>query len=149
MLADNSAHLVAAAARRREQTLARAEEVLERAERTGDPFTVTGLTAQAGVSRSWLYTQPELLARLRQLAGRRPTEPPSAASPTERASDASLRRRLELAHQRNQLLQAEVHDLRHQLARALGERRIAQRQDGRHGASVNRAGSPEPSRGAP
>lgn len=123
MIADNSHHLVAAAAQRHERTLRQAQSALDDAERTGDPLTVAALAAHAHVSRSWLYTQPEILARLRQLADRRPRAGTPLAAPAERASDASLHRRLEMAHQRNKLLQAEVLELRSQLARALGEGR--------------------------
>lgn len=130
MLADNSRHLVAAAARRREQTLARAEQALEHAERAGEPLTVAALAGHAQVSRSWLYTQPDLMARLRQLPGQEPDVSPVLPE-AQRATEASLQRRLEAAHQRNQLLQAEIRDLRTQLARALGDRRTA-----RHDSTV-------------
>lgn len=123
MLADNSRHLVEAAARRRQQTLAQADQALEHAERAGEPLTVAQLAAQAGVSRSWLYTQPALVARLRQLPGQDRAGGPPAPPAAQRATETSLQRRLEAAHHRNQLLQAEVRDLRTQLARALGERR--------------------------
>ena len=123
MLADNSRHLVAAAAQRRQQTLARAEQALEHAERAGEALSVAQLAAQAGVSRSWLYTEPDLMARLRQLPGQDRTGGPTALPAAQRATAKSLQRRLEAAHHRNQLLQAEVRDLRTQLARALGERR--------------------------
>jgi hypothetical protein len=56
------------------------------------------------VARSWLYTQPDLLARIN-------TEPPPARpAPTKRttASDQSWQRRLELAHQRIKKLAEET-----------------------------------------
>ncbi len=112
--------------------------MLERAERTNEPLTVVALAAQARVSRSWLYTQPDLLAQLRRLDGPRPSAPVNPA--LDRASQQSLHRRLELAHQRNQLLQAEVQALRTQLARALGERRVGRRDqtgtEGPHGSAT-------------
>lgn len=123
MRADNSHHLVDAARRRHNDTLARADAALQRLRDTGWPITVARLATEAGVSRSWIYTQPELLAETQQLH--------TAAGPGHRqaqsASAASLLRRLELAHQRIKQLTDDNRRLRDQLARAHGQHRAERR----------------------
>jgi len=64
---DNSHHLLAAAQRRRADTLERARKALHELGETGQRRTVTQIAAHAGVSRSWLYAQPELRDKLRRL----------------------------------------------------------------------------------
>lgn len=79
------------------------------------------LATEAGVSRSWIYTQPELLADIQQS---QPTSANGASINHRRgASAASLLRRLELAHQRIKQLTDDNRRLREQLARAHGQRR--------------------------
>lgn len=94
-----------------------------------DPVAVcvTKMAKNAGVSRVWLYTQPDLIAGLRQLAGQAPT-PRSAP-----ASEQSLRVRLVAAQARNERLQERVNLLaeqnnqqRQQLERAYAELRRLQ-----------------------
>lgn len=70
--------------------------MLDRLQRDGAPVTVAGLARAAGVARSWIYTQPDLLARI---TTERPDTAPAATDRTG-ASDESWQRRLELAHQR-------------------------------------------------
>lgn len=122
MRADNSHHLLAAAQQRAEQSRERAERALEEFHRDGLPASVAGLARAAGVSRSWIYTQPDLLQQLQRhnQTARKPRQ-----GPAERASDASLHRRLELAHQRIQQLADDTQRLRDQLARAHGALRAA------------------------
>jgi hypothetical protein len=72
------------------------------------------LAREADVSRSWIYTQPELLELLEQL---RPTSHAGTGQPANsRATDESLRRRLALAHQRIAQLRHDNHELREMLA---------------------------------
>ncbi|HET9649162.1 MAG TPA: hypothetical protein VFP34_13170 [Microlunatus sp.] len=89
--------LAAAARRRHEQALERTAEVLRQFEDDGRPLTYAAVAAVAQVSRAWLYTQPDIRAvieRLREINGRSTTTP----VPTrQRASEASLLRRLEAA----------------------------------------------------
>jgi hypothetical protein len=82
---------------------------------------------EAGVSRSWLYDQSDLrteILRLRALHG-----PGVSSSPPiparQRASDASLGRRIEAVNAEIRRLRAENQQLREQLAWALGQRRAA------------------------
>jgi hypothetical protein len=79
----------------------------------------------AGVSRSWLYTQPDIRAevlRLRDL-GRRASG--MSVPARHRSSDASLLRRLQATTARNRELAQDNQRLRNQLAQALGQLRAA------------------------
>lgn len=122
MRRDNSHHLVAAAQRRRADTLERARQALQQLDETGQRCTVMQIAAHAGVSRSWLYAQPELRDQLRQLTAiSEPAE--SAPARIERGSDASLRQRLTLAHERIRELDDENRQLRNQIALLHGQLR--------------------------
>lgn len=125
MRADNTAHLVTAAKQRHEFTRAKTIRVLRELDQAGAPVTFQIVARQAEVSRSWLYTQPDIKAeiqRLRTLASRTPgTQVPAR----QRTSDPSLLRRLEVAHHRNRQLAEDNHRLRRQLAQALGQLRAA------------------------
>jgi hypothetical protein len=126
MRADNSRHVIAAVRRRAAATRQRAVSALRRMDKTGLPITFDSVAKQARVSRSWLYNQPDLRAEVERLRARR--NPPSPARPVpdrQRASDASLLRRLESAAERIRRLEAENQQLREALALALGERRAA------------------------
>ena len=116
--ADHSAALAAAARRRAEQARTRAEQALAAAGRTGQPVTVAGLATAAGVSRSWLYTQPDLLAALRHLQHRHPAPERTGPQP---ATVTSLRHRLDAALARIKQLRADNADLTRQLETAHGE----------------------------
>jgi small-conductance mechanosensitive channel len=130
MRRDNSHHLVAAAQRRRADTLQRARQALHELDETGQRRTVTQIAAHAGVSRSWLYAQPELRDQLRRLTAiSEPTE--SAPARVERGSDASLRQRFTLAHERIRELDDENRKLRNQIALLHGQLR-ANRITGTH-----------------
>jgi Family of unknown function (DUF6262) len=98
MRADNTHHLVAAAQRRAVETRERAVAALRRLERTGQPVSFEVVAREAGVSRSWLYGQQDLREAIQQLratcgGASTPASPPVPAR--QRASEASLRRRLE------------------------------------------------------
>jgi len=60
MRRDNSHYLVAAAQRRRADTLERARQAVQELGETGQRRTITQIAAHAGVSRSWLYAQPDM-----------------------------------------------------------------------------------------
>lgn len=118
MRADNSRHLAKAARSRAEQTRRRAVTTLRQLNNTGQPLTVSVLAQQAGVSRSWLYTQADLLAQIHEQQPR-----PPAVPARQIASEGSLRQRLQLAYERIRELQADNERLRHALAQALGDQR--------------------------
>ncbi|QFZ18512.1 DUF6262 family protein [Saccharothrix syringae] len=109
--ADNTHHLAAATAKRSADARQRAEKALLELRISGRPVTVAALATAAEVSRSWLYTQPDLLSGLRELTGRRPPAPRSAAT-TER----SLKVRLAASLSANEKLRARVQVLTEQNA---------------------------------
>lgn len=100
MPADNTIHLLAAARRRSQDTHRRATDALRRLDQTGTLITFAAIAAQAGVSRSWLYRQPDLRAEIERLRPdhkhNRPLLPAAL-----RASEASL-------HAQRQALQTEI-----------------------------------------
>ena len=123
MRADNSEHLIIAAKRRHEFTRAKAIKAIRELDQSGQPVDFPTVATRAQVSRSWLYTQPDIRAeiqRLRDLGGRsrRPAVPAR-----QRSSDASLHRRLEIASNRIRELTEDNQRLRRQLAEALGTNR--------------------------
>lgn len=114
--------LTANAQRRSQQTMQRAQETLTAMATRGDALTVARLAQSANVSRSWIYTQPELLERIEQLRHTAPTRPPGSAAGS-RASLESLKRRLELAHQRIAQLRDENQQLRRSVEQLHGQLR--------------------------
>ncbi|MCW2940034.1 MAG: transposase [Actinomycetia bacterium] len=74
-------------------------------------------------TRSWLYSQDNLRTEITRLRHRHPAaQSPLVPPQRQRASDASLLRRLEAATARIRKLEAD----NHALARANGERRAAE-----------------------
>jgi hypothetical protein len=125
MRPDNSARLAAAARQRHELTRAKAIRALRELDHAGTAVTFEAVARHAGISRSWLYNQPDLrteIQRLREATQRSPTPAVPAA---QRASDTSLLRRLHAATERNRHLTEENQRLRRQLAHALGDQRAA------------------------
>lgn len=95
-------------------------------DKAGLPITFDALAREAAVSRSWLYNQPDLRAEVERLRARRNPSAPGRHVPyRQRASDASLLRRLESATERIRELETDNRQLREALALALGERRAA------------------------
>jgi hypothetical protein len=115
-----------AAARRHELTRSRAVQALRELDRAGTPVTFAGVAHAAGVSRSWLYTQPGISGQIRRLRQKTNGAGSAGAIPAgQRSTDASLRARLAAALDRNKHLAEENTRLRRQLARALGDQRFA------------------------
>jgi hypothetical protein len=123
MPADTADHLAAAARRRHELTRAKAIRALRELARTGIPVSFELVARTAGVSRSWLYSQPDIRDQIQQLRSATQRAPSSPVPATQRASDASLLRRLQAASERNRSLTEENRRLRRQLAEALGQLR--------------------------
>ena len=115
-----------AAARRHELTRAKAVQALRELDRAGAPVTFAAVAQAAGVSRSWLYTQPDISSQIRRLRKYKDGAIPSG----QRATDASLRARLAAALDRNKQLADENARLRRQLARTLGDQRSARTRSG-------------------
>jgi len=130
MRPDPATPLAVAAARRHELTRARAIQALRELDRAGAPVTFAAVAAAARISRSWLYTQPDIrdqIQRLRTSTSRAPGTPVPIG---QRSTDASLHTRLTAALQRNQALADENARLRRQLARALGDQRTTRTRSG-------------------
>jgi uncharacterized protein DUF6262 len=117
------AHLADTARRRHELTRAKAIQTLRELDRAGTAVTFEKVARDAGISRSWLYTEPDIRAEIERLrdATRRTSTTQVPAS--QRASDSSLRARLDAALERNRKLTEDNQRLRRQLAHALGEGR--------------------------
>ncbi len=123
--------LAEAASRRHELTRSKAIQALRELDRAGTPVTFAAVAQAAGVSRSWLYTQPDISGQIRRLRKSKDDAGSAGAIPSgQRATDASLRARLAAALDRNKQLADENARLRRQLARALGDQRAARTRSG-------------------
>jgi hypothetical protein len=112
-------------ARRHELTRAKAIQALRELDRAGAPVTFAGV-ASAGVSRLWLYTQPDISDQIRRLRKSTGGVGGSGATPAcQRATDASLRARLTATLDRNKQVADENARLRRQFPHALGAAREA------------------------
>jgi hypothetical protein len=123
MPANRTGRLAEHARARHEQTLQQAQAALAAMSREGAPVTIAGLAARAEVSRAWIYTQPGLRDQIEQLRRNRASS--RGRQTGNRASEESLRRRLELAHQKITQLRTENHQLRQDLASVHGQLRVA------------------------
>ncbi len=120
-----------AAAHRHELTRAKVVQALRELDRAGAPVTFARVAREAGISRSWLYTQPDISSQIRRLREKTDGAGFAGAIPAgQRATDASLRTRLAAALDRNKQLADENARLRRQLARTLGEQRSARTRSG-------------------
>jgi hypothetical protein len=123
MRADNTIHLTTAARRRHELTRSRTIRALRELDAAGGPVPFEIVARSAGVSRSWLYTQPDIRAEIERLRSLHHRAPAQAVPARERTTDPSLLQRLEIANARNRELAEDNQRLRRQLAQALGELR--------------------------
>jgi len=122
------AHLAAWQTERREQKRAAVREAIRRLDARGVAINFAVVAEQAGVDRSWLYSQRDLAVEIGRL--REQTNGPLLPRPQqERASEASLRARLAAAQQalngardENRELRSQIQDLRGELSRVRGER---------------------------
>jgi hypothetical protein len=121
-----------AAARRHELTRSRAVQALRELDRAGAPVTFAGVAKAAGISRSWLYTQPDISSQIRRLRKQTADAAGSAGGipVSQRATGASLGARLAAALDRNKQLADENARLRRQLAHALGDQRSSRTRTG-------------------
>ena len=122
MPADQIERLTANARRRSEETLQKAQHAITAMAARGDTVTVASLAKHAEVSRSWIYTRPELRERIEQLHQAAPARPPRSAA-ASRASLDSLKRRLDLAHHRIGQLREENQQLRREVEKLHGQLR--------------------------
>jgi hypothetical protein len=123
MPAEPGQRLTEHARQRHQQTLNRAQQTLTEIADAGETVTVALIARRAAVSRSWIYTQPALRDRIRQLQQHR-ADAGAVREAVTRASDDSLRQRLALAHDRISQLRPENQQLRDALAHAHGQLRV-------------------------
>ncbi|MCI2421149.1 DUF6262 family protein [Saccharopolyspora sp. K220] len=116
--ADNTRFLLAATQRRSAEARNRAEQALASAAKSTKPITVAGIAKAAKVSRSWLYTQADLIDAITHLQQRQPSPARTGQQP---ATIASLQNRLDAANRRNKQLRSQVADLTERLETAYGE----------------------------
>lgn len=126
MLADNSHHLITAARRRHDDAHQRANEAIRVAAARGEAVSATAMALRAGVSRAFLYANPEFIEAIRELGNGGHTPQRHAVPGRENATEASLQRRLEALAQRNRELRSENQDLRRRLEVAHGQLRADQ-----------------------
>jgi Family of unknown function (DUF6262) len=119
-----------AAARRHQLTRSRAVQALRELDRTGTTITFAAVAQAAGISRSWLYTQPDIAGQIRRLRAQTANATRTGVPANQQATDASLRARLSAALERNRQLADDNARLRRQLARALGDQRSARTRSG-------------------
>ncbi|MFD9220014.1 DUF6262 family protein [Streptomyces sp. NPDC060064] len=110
--ADNARFLVEASKMRSQQARERAEDVIKASGRRSERPTVVGIAHAARVSRSWLYTQTDLISAINQLQQRAPAP---RRNGRHSASDTSLQRRLETMLERNRQLRDQVSNLTRKL----------------------------------
>lgn len=110
--------LVAAAQQRSRDTRKRAVTTIRKLDKAGLPLTMTSVAKAAGVSRSWLYRQPDLHL---EIARHRHSAPALPAA--ERASTESQHQRIEDLHDEIRRLNAEILSLRQQVAERYGQQR--------------------------
>ena len=98
----------------------RVREALADLDRRGSTISFQAVSAEASVSRAFLYAHPQLRATIEQMRGQ-DQHPRSRLPAHERASDQSTRARLRSALEENKRLRSENAQLRDELALAHGE----------------------------
>lgn len=104
---------------------ARAEAALEALQRQRRPVNFSQLAKAAGVSRYWLYNQPELRQKIEHLRGELPQKHARPSNKAQHASAGSLRQQLHIYRDELVRIRAENAALKQQLARQLGAARAA------------------------
>lgn len=132
MATDNTDRLAESARQRHELTRSKAVRALRELDHAGTPVTFEVVARTADVSRSWLYTQPDIRTEIERLREATRHSPTPAIPAAQRTSDASLLIRLQAANENNRLLTQENQRLRRQLAQALGEQRTGRTRPSSH-----------------
>jgi hypothetical protein len=89
-----------AATARHQRTVERAQRALRDLDTEGAQISFQSVARRAGVSRQRLYTQPALRKEIERLRDRTPARPDRVPTP-QRATEASLRQRLETLRAEN------------------------------------------------
>lgn len=117
--------LSAAAASRSVSATERARRALLELDRRGETITFVRVAEHAGVSRQFLYSNPNLRSEIERLRSKSQPAPPRLPD-RERASDESIRARLRSALDEHKRLRDEIAALRQELALAHGRVRELQ-----------------------
>jgi hypothetical protein len=107
----NTSGLKEAQHKKRLSALARAEEGIKKLLREGKPVNFESVAEVGGVSRAWLYRQPELKERIEHLRGHKPAKLPLQ----QRASDASKEAMIAALRQQLKELRSENQELKRQI----------------------------------
>jgi hypothetical protein len=131
---NRGADALGAAARRKSQAAnSRAKNAIRALDARGETISFQAVAQTAGVSRQWLYTQPDLRGEIEQLRTANDEHGDRLVPTRERASENSLRHRNRALLEENQRLRAELTAVKDELAVALGGLR-ADRQSGERAA---------------
>ena len=121
---DRVERLREAAQARHAATLRRAEAALHALVSRGEAVSLRGLASAAGVSRSWLYRQPELREEVERLRQRAPA-PRHRVPSDQQATVESLRQQLRAYREEIARLRVDNQALNDQVAHYLGAARAA------------------------
>lgn len=122
-----------AASRRSIDAVARARTAIDELTRSGEQVSFQAVARRAGVSRQWLYTNPELRAEIERLRAMHADRSGSSVPAAERSSEASQRQRVEGLLEENRRLRQENAELRDELALAYGRQRETRASAGHSG----------------
>lgn len=107
-----------AAQKKRQEAFDKTEEAIKRLIREKRPINFESVAEAAGVTRAWLYKQPELRGRIETLRAQR--SPKKQVPPEIRSSDASKTALIAELRQQNKQLRAQVQELKRELELAYG-----------------------------
>ena len=96
MRTDNSHHLRDAAQRKHEECLERVTTAIHEADRLRRPVTVQGIAKVAGVSASWIYTQPDVYDAIRSRRSESDRHRSVRVPNGQKAGPSSQQKRIEL-----------------------------------------------------
>jgi osmotically-inducible protein OsmY len=117
--------LAVAAARRHDHAHERAIRALRELHKTGEQISFAAVARRASVTRKFLYSQADLRNHIERARTAQADAPQSTVPLRERASDASLRARLNAALEDNKQLREERTELRGEIAVLHGKLREA------------------------
>lgn len=115
----NTSGIKAAAQKKREAAFAKAEEAIRKLIKEKKPINFESVAEVAGVTRAWLYKQPELRSRIEMLREQQGTK--QQLPPQLKASDASKATLLTEIRNQNKALRAENQKLKRELEEAYGQ----------------------------
>ncbi len=116
MKTDNSNHLREAARRKHEECLSRVNAAIREADRLRQPVTVQGVAKAAGVSPSWIYTQPAIYEAVRSRRSEADHRSTTRIPGAEGSGRASQQKRIELLVSRLKQTTEDNQRLRSELA---------------------------------